>query len=78
MHLRGVHQERMAEVDVASFAGRQCLRTLQCSGEFIEFGVRQSFLASRFEKPCDVQMRSDLDARGSIAFSHVGEKKQHQ
>jgi hypothetical protein len=73
MLLRGVHQERMAEIDVASFAGRQCLRPLQRSGEFTKFGVRHSLLAGGFEQPCDLQVRSHLDAGRSIAFSRVGE-----
>ena len=49
MHLCGVYEERMAEIDVTGIAGCQRLRPRQLSCELMECGVRHSCVAGRFE-----------------------------
>ncbi|OKO90452.1 hypothetical protein AC629_04545 [Bradyrhizobium sp. NAS80.1] len=78
MHLRRMHEEWMAEIDIARTPRRQCFQALQFRTEFTQLVMRQPIVAGRMEQSCDIPMGSNLDTRWCVVLSNVREEKQHQ
>src|SRR4051812_6478272 len=76
MHLRGMHEERMAEIDGAGFAGGHCLRSF--GSHLVKHQMRHSGLAGRCQESRHVEMRADAYSRWSVVFADVREQEQHQ
>ena len=79
VRLRGVDQERVAQVDRAGRAGRRASGERRCRrSRRPPARAASSRVAGRRQQPRDVQVRADSDARRRVVLAHVREQEQHE
>jgi hypothetical protein len=74
--LRGMDQERMAQIGRTGFARRQGLRPL--GAHAVQHRMRHAGFAGRREQPRHVEMRADPYSGRRVVLADVRKQKQHQ
>lgn len=76
MHLRGVHQKGMAQIDRAGLAGRQRLRPP--GSDLVKNQMRHARLSGWRKESRHVVMRTCTYSRRRVFFADIGEQEQHE